>query len=253
MQQMGRRAVAAVVLGVILAACGTSTPTGSGAGGGSTSGTSSSSAQSAADVAAAKVANLRLSDFPSGWTSQPSDNSTSGTATIDHELASCMQTSESVLNGSGPSADSPDFSDSNGSTASSTVGYETSAAKARSDFAVLQSPRLPGCMSQALDRYFRDQIQHPSNPSDTLPAGVGLGQVTVAPLSFPQTADGTVAYRVTVPITGGGISISVYADLVATLKGRAGAMLFLSGTGTPMDPTLERNLTNAVVGRMANT
>lgn len=133
-----------------------------------------------ADKALAVAANLKLSDFPDGWTATPQSNQNAGTQGIDTRLASCLHTSISIFNEKSPTqASSPNFDDSNGDEASSGVDYLVTAASAQAEIATLQSPRFPSCFTTAVNALLQYELNNPSSTGSTLPAGVSFGQATV--------------------------------------------------------------------------
>jgi hypothetical protein len=98
-----------------------------------------------------------------------------------------------------------------------------------------------------------DAIQHPSNPSDTLPAGATIGQSTFSPTSFPTYGDATVAYQVKFPISYSGLNIDAYVDLIASAKGRAAVLMSFQSVGQPFPTDQAQHYTDLVVGRLMNT
>jgi hypothetical protein len=206
-----------------------------------------------ADKAAALSAALKLSDLPTGWTGVPHTNSPSSPS-VDTALAACLGVPVERLNKNGPAdVDSPDFSDANNNSISNSLGYTPSAAAAQSELATFQDPKVPGCLATALTAYVKDQAAHPANPSDTLPPGVSFGAATVAQESFPTIGDQSIAYRVTVPVSAQGQSITVYVDLVVAIKGRAGVEMDFTSLSTPFPSDQEASLITLVVGRLSNT
>lgn len=207
----------------------------------------------AADKAAAEAALLKLSDFPSGWTSNPS-NSTNAPSDIGQQLADCLHTSQAVLNsGSNNSAESPDFEDSNGNTASNSARYRTSTAEASAEFAVLESQNLPSCLATTVTKVVQYNLEHPSSPNSTVPSGLTVGDAKVAQMSFPPYGDQSIAYRITIPISYKGLNPSVYLDIVGVRRGRATTGLYFEGVGSPFDSTMEQQLTALTVSRLTNT
>jgi hypothetical protein len=207
----------------------------------------------AADKAAAEAASLRLSDFPAGWTSSPQDKSPNY-PNLDAEVAKCLGVSVQELNHSGPAdVDSPDFSDSDNNTVSSSVGYAPNVAKAEQEFSVISGPNVPSCLTPAVQKLVSYAIAHPSDPSNTLPPGATIGASTVAQMSFPAFGDQSIAYRVTIPVNVKGLTVSLYLDIISATKGRAGAELDFEGVGTPIASDQEEHYVGLVVGRMANT
>lgn len=251
--------IIAIALGIALAGCsgGSSSPSaGSSSTSSSSSSTSSTSSQAlAADKALGEAANLKLSDFPAGWTSSPS-TSNSANNSIDQQVAICLHTPIQILenNANNPRrADSPDFSDTNGSQASSSVTYDADSAQVAHQFSLLQRPELPMCLEKAIATVIGDEILHPNNTSGTLPQGAKVGSPTVRQMSFPSLGDRSIAYRVTVPITLNTLTIDGYIDFIAIQKGRVAVGLSLVGTGTPFDTTQAEHLANVVLGRVSDT
>ena len=119
--------------------------------------------------------------------------------------------------------------------------------------ALFQQPNAAACLQTVVTATVSQVLAHPSNPSDTLPLGMKLGSPTVATLSFPTLGDQSVAYRVTIPITGSVLSLGLYVDLVIAQKGRAIALLTFVGVLNPFDASLEQQLSTLTVGRLADT
>lgn len=214
--------------------------------------TSPGNANTAADKALAEQALLKLSDFPTGWTSKPS--SSGGSPDIYKRFASCLHTSLGLLTGTSPrGASSPDFSYTNQNSVSNRVGYESSPARVDEAMNVLREPQLPSCLESALNAYITYTIQHPTNPNSTLPSGVSVGNSTVAQMSFPNVGDQSIAYRVTVPVNANGLSIDIYVDLIAFVKGRAGVEMLFEAVGSPFDSSMEQQLTTLTEGRLTST
>ena len=251
-------AKALMVCGLVAAisACST-TPTNypaSTAGGSTTSPSSGPQQNVAADKALAQMAILKLSDFPAGWTSNPSQSSSSGDQQFGNDLDTCLHTSESILrtNGSPASADSPEFDDSNANTAESAVQYRASTANAQAVMKIVQQTNFPSCMTTAISKVITSAIQNPSTGS-TLPAGASVGSVTFAAMSFPTYADASKAFRLTIPITYSGLTLSAYFDLILVEKGRVVVSMDFLGAGQPFDTAMEQQLTSLVVGRLTST
>jgi hypothetical protein len=206
----------------------------------------------AADTAAAQAANLRLSDFPPGWTSAPQSTDT-GPAGIKAKLAKCLGVSQSALSEAPAHADSDDFSQSDSDmTASSTVQYEATSADQTAAFNDFASAKTPRCMTTAVTTMLEDAIKHPPTGS-TLPAGVKFGQATVQQMSFPTYGDKTIAYQIKVPIDYNGSSLDAYQDFIVAIKGRAGAGMVFENLTDPFPADQEQHYTELVVGRLTNT
>jgi hypothetical protein len=235
---------------VVLAGC-SSSPSAT-----STSTTTSSAPNPtvAAEKGLAVAANLKLSDFPAGWTSMPQSSTSTGPHGLDAEIASCLHTNLAVLNSNSPTeASSPDFSDSNGDTVSSGVNYLATASQAQAEISVLESSKFPSCFTTAVNEVFTYEVNNPSSTGSTLPAGLTIGHATVAQMSFPSYGNQSIAYRVTVPFTYDGLSPDAYFDIVAVQMGRALAGLTFQSTITAFDSSMEEQLTSIVVGRLTQT
>lgn len=259
-----------VVLGVIavgLAVTGCSSSSKSSSSSSSSSGASGTTAAPAATTAApassdvahdkalGEAAILRLSDFPSGWTSTPATTDNSSAAE-DQKLATCLGVSVSEINREGPAdVKSPDFNEPAGSSGpgnaqvSGGVGYEASADKINSSFKLFAGDKMAPCLNSVLSQVFADAIK--KSGGDT--SQVTVGNSTVAKFDFPTVGDNTVAYRVTVPISAAGQSLTAYVDFVVATKGRAGFDESFENLGTPFSADLEGTLMRAVEGRLTDT
>lgn len=206
--------------------------------------------QVAADHARAEAAVLRLSDLPPGWAAAPHTRSP-GVPGLGRRLAGCLGVNVALLNESDPTtADSPDFGKANGGEISNSVGYVATVGRAHQVIAVLLSPKMASCLNSALSAFLTFRLSHPASPSQSVPAGIGLGASTTTRLPFPPTGDATVAYRFSVPIEGAGSPLTVYGDLVFAAKGRAGTVLSVESQGAPPDRSLEQRLVSTVVTRL---
>jgi hypothetical protein len=198
------------------------------------------------------VALLRLSDFPTGWTSKPHEEEENKShPQIEQKLASCLGLSLSSLHlqeRSPARVHSPDFhappSEPQGeSTISNTVTYLPSTAEATARFGIFVAPKTPACLSTAMSEAIDYHFRHPSNPSNKLPSEVKLGEATLAQMSFPSFGDQSAAFRLSLPFTYKGLEPTVYFDIVALHKGRAIASLTFENVGTPADVATEEKLT----------
>jgi hypothetical protein len=232
---------------VIAAACG-----GSSHGSSAATATSSdprSQTRIEADKAAAQNALLKLSDFPTGWTSKPASNPTAN-ADLDKQLAACV--GADVTNQSNPThVASDDFSDPNGSnTASNSVGLAASADASNAAMDKFSGPKVPGCLAQAMDTAIAQNTQ---SSGTTLPKGVTIGKADAATESFPNVADRTTALRVTVPVQANGLNLKIFADFIAFTKGRSSSVLDLQGQGSPFPADMATSLAQTIAGRLPST
>jgi hypothetical protein len=237
-------------LAAVLAAC-SSGPASTSASTSSSTSANGPAQNVAADRALAAAANLKLSDFPTGWTSNPSQNSVDANEKqLNEQLSSCLHISLALFKANDPaSADSPEFDDSNGDTAQSSIDYQASESQLQTMISVVQGARFPSCMTATIKSLITNEFAHPSNPSSTLPAGATVGNVTFSPMSFPTYGDASSAFRMTVPISYRGLNFSGYFDIVFVKKGRAAISTQFFGSETPFDSSMEQQLTGLVVER----
>ena len=211
-------------------------------------------ASTAADHALAAAAVLRLADLPKGWGLRQ-QSSAPDVPGLQDQLAQCLGVSASLFEKNRKTnVESPDFVDlTDEQVLTDEVGYLPTAAQAKQNVSVLSEPQAPACLSSAIGSFMSYELSHPNTAEATLPAGVTIGQVTVASLEFPKVGDDTIAYRLSIPFNVQTNQLTFYVDLVASTKGRAGTVLLLERPLHPPDESLENQLQFAVVERLAST
>jgi hypothetical protein len=219
----------------------------------STSTTVKSSQDIAADTAAARAASLRLSDFPAGWIAEPSNSDPEKDNALMAQLAKFLGVSVRELSDAPVSYDSADFSDTNDLTASSSVDYRATAAEQNRSFELLTGLKTPDCLATTLSNFIDEQVHHPSNSDDTLPAGATVGRPTVSALAFPQFGDKSAAYRVAIPFSYEGLTITPLLDEVFVIKGRASVTMSFQSNESPFPIFQQQHYTGLVVNRLTNT
>lgn len=237
-----------------LTACGSSSKSDNASSGDNATTTTTAKAQDVtADMAAAADANLKSSDFPSGWTSKPHDSSKSDSDKVfDQQIADCLGVPVAEISKEGPAnVDSPDFSDPDGNaTISSSVSYLASSDLAKSKFTLYNGAKVPQCLGLAFSGVMKDSIQNPKPGTDTLPPGTTVGDAKVDKLSLPSMGDESVAYRLVVPIDVSGQKINLTIDFAVIRKGRVGITTTFQGTNSPVSAADEQKYSAAVVGRV---
>lgn len=143
-----------------------------------------------------------------------------------------------------PTFESPDQAEVENS-----VALAPSNGKAQELFGIIERPETPGCLTKALGEVAQQALKRPK-PGEELPQGVTVGQVSINRASFPMIGERTVAFRATVPVQFGGLSLRMYADLVLALKGRAAALLYFTDVGSPFKTDEAQRLTKIVVDRL---
>ena len=114
------------------------------------------------------------------------------------------------------------FSESNSNnTASSTVGYRATAADESSAFAIVSGSKVPDCLTTAVAAVLNDAIKHPTDPSDTLPAGaqVGTDHGVANVFSAVRRKEHRLSSQGASLLLG--LNIDVYVDIIFSIKGRA--------------------------------
>jgi hypothetical protein len=226
----GSRTVAAVAVLAVAAGCG-------GGGGGKAGGGSTTLATVVDDQALAQRANLRLSDFPTEWKSQPlAPGSEAASEASDRAFASCMgrPPPEEVRTAR---ADSEDFSAEETRRASSNVQVVRTVDIARDDFTAQRTDKALECRKAQIDAEFQRQVP------DAVP------KTTIERLDLPQFGDQTVAFRVTAVGVVQGQQVQTYIDLAFVQKGRAELSGGFINRSTPFPADLEKTLLQRMVGR----
>lgn len=219
---MWRAVGPALLLGIVLAACG-----------GSGNGNSKPSA--AGDRATADRINLKPTDFPAGWTSAPHQ----GDADSVRQFFSCLAISDPATRF--PTVvHSPDFNMGQNTSASSEVRMARSDADAVSDLAAYQSSKGPPCFEQTI----KNQL------ASRLPPGATANVSLVTQFDVPPVKDGSAAYQATLTLaTSQGINVLAYVDLVIFRAGRAEVFLNGLNTGSPLDPNVVKDLMKKMADR----
>ncbi len=219
-----RRIALAIAAMSLLAACG--------GGGGKTS----TKADPAKDKTAAEKINLEQSDFPSGWTSAPHQASPEETASLQ-QLTQCVGIPD-LAGHTSATAQSPDFSMGQATTASSIVTFVKTTSEASNDLAAFQSGKTPDCLKQFVQAIIKQRL-----PGAT-PANLEVRQ-----LQFPTLKDGTAAYQASFTVPVAGTNLPVYADFIYFRAGRAELTMATVNPGSPFDSKLEQNLANKMAAR----
>lgn len=214
-----------------------------------------SAADLKADEAAAKRMLLTTSDMPPGFkptagSGESDAGGGSGNASDDEAdaaFAKCIGEDSAVTaDTDNPSASSPDFANDDASKEiSSEVEFTASADEARKDFAVLTRATTSACIQRAIKDVLTKQAA--SDPS--APADLKIGEPAVEPLPSNGLGDESGGFRLSVPISTQGVSVTVYFDLVATRVGRIEITTTFLSTGEPPVAADEQRLTEVVVDR----
>ncbi len=186
----------------------------------------------AEDTAAAEAALLQLSDFPSGWSEAPADDEEEDDSA---DIGECVGSDTGkLIDVGGASASTGTFSDPGEDYGvENSVGVAATIDSAQAGVIALQDDDVLLCMQDLYRDFFQDEIDNPSDPTDTLPEGTSLGEITVSRLNVAAAGDDLAALRVIVPLSVESFEISLYADIVLIRKGRALSGLFFQSLFDP--------------------
>jgi hypothetical protein len=220
--------VVSAVLAVALAGCGGSGSTASQSA--PTTATTTSHPKSAADKRIARHAQLKLTDFSSGWKQHGSQTSKSQercpAAEATRAAASAWQQSPTFVTTENPQVE-----------AASYVFSDVSGAKRA--FRQLSGGSTRLCFADTLTKRL-------ANP----PKGLKFGKITSGQVAMRPVGDESVVDRLTIPVTVSGQNVDFYVDLVFARVGRGIAGLDFFDTITPFDEALRNRLTTTLVGRL---
>jgi hypothetical protein len=209
-----------------------------------TVGPAGASSRSTAIAEARKVLIVK-SDFPTGWTASPSDNSNSNLGNA--QVAACLDVPLSVVNYNPPSAYSPDFDyKSTGASISDDVSVFPNEKTVTEQESVFSSARTPGCFAKVMNtptikRDFEKQIG----------SGAVIGTVTAKWLPKPSVGDGATALQLSFPFTTSGQSFFLSLTLVTMVSKLVGAQLTFSTIGSQsIPPSLEAHLESVTAQRL---
>jgi hypothetical protein len=183
--------------------------------------------------AKAKAINVQRSDLPDqGWKAKKSSSNSST------PRCSYYNPDQSDLTENGH-VDSPQFTLPSGSFVSSTTGIFKSAAQGKTAYGRVVQPALPKCLADI----FRKGTGHPSQ----------VTIVSAGPVSFPNSAERTNAYRVVASFKVSKTqTVPVYIDLVAMNRGKVDTALFFAGIGGAFNSSFEHDVAAKIAGRMAS-
>ena len=195
------------------------------------------------DAQLAGTALLALTDFGPGWSEVPADPGDPFEDLDDERDRRLSECSGSVgsenlmvsVVGEAKAETGTFTAPDTDSTVNHSVGLSRDAQAAAAAMAGLEDPNLPACLQEVFRWFVQTVIDNPPNPSDTLPEGASIGDVTVARLNVSPVGDQVVAFRTTLPIRIGSLTVTQYFDLVYVRSGRALAQLQFGAVFQPFD------------------
>lgn len=237
---ISRRILLLLALGVGLAGCGSSSTTTVTATTSPTTGTTTSptptttettTGSAAADQRVARDAQLKLSDFPSGWEQKD--------RTQESVLAGKCQGVEGPKAAASARQQSPKF-EKTSRQALSTVYIFADVPSAMRAFGELSSESTRVCLADAAGTYLSSQSQQ----------GAEFGKVTSAQVSSAPVGDESAVSRLTLPFKANGLGGHAYFDFVFVRVGRGVATVQFLDFFSPFEESLRTRLTTRVVDRL---
>lgn len=188
----------------------------------------------AADAARAEEILLKPTDLPEGWTPVPEpEGAEAEQGRLEGTFAGCLGVPAPAEQ---PSADSPEYVTGTLTQVSARVEMAPSVEVAEAEFANLQRPRYLECVARQFDESQAD-------------SGLTFAPSRAERLDFPDLGDGTLATRITTLLTVDGREVSIYADVVFVVKGRAQMTLYLLKGGEPFPAELANSLARRMAAR----
>jgi hypothetical protein len=132
---------------------------------------------------------------------------------------------------------SPDFTRTDGTYVSSTVGIFVSAQQAKTGFAAVVRPELPRCLGEIIAK-------------SGAPGSIKVK--SAATLAFPHYGDTSVAYRVVFTVKSGKTLVPAVIDVIAINQGAVDAAVFFGAAGQLVPASFERQIVGKVAARIAS-
>ena len=187
-------------------------------------------------AALAAGALLTLDDFATGWAEQPADDTTDEDDEASAIIAECADVDVMLVGDDalGSSRVEAAFTTDDGTfEVEQSAGFAADEATAAAAAAAVADPDVPGCYAEAVAQFFAE-AQASTDPADTLPPGMEIGEVTVSAgdvTAFALQADDASWFHVTYPLSLDGQTFEQHADFVFLRNGAALSRVMLTGFG----------------------
>ncbi len=203
----------------------------------------------------AESALLTLDDFVEGWTEIPSEGDGElDDAEIEGLLAECTGLDASLLGDDvtgDNEATSPEFVSPDGlASVTHTVGFAEDTTTALAAITAIGDESIPDCYLQAINTLF-ENMQSGADPSETLPPGLAISDVTVDRVDLTGVAASgeAVWYKVAITFEFEGQTLGQYLDLIFLRNARVLSQLELTGDGVPFPDDLIDPIVGAAMDR----
>jgi hypothetical protein len=181
--------------------------------------------------AKAKAIAVKRSDLPgSGWKAGPAEPSKAT------PRCSYYNPDQSHLTENGDYT-SPNFTRSDGTYVSSTVGIFVSAQQAKTGYLAVVRPDLPKCLAELVVK---------SGPAGSI-------KITSAgPLAFKQYQTRSAAYRIVFSVKSGKTNVPAIIDVLAINSGAVDAAIFFGSVLKPPPAAFEQRIVDRLAARITS-
>ena len=207
-------------------------------------------------AALAVAALLTIDDFATGWAEQPPDDTTDDDDEASEIVAACADVDVLLVDDEvlGTSRVEASFTTDDGTfEVEQSAGFAADEATATAAAAAVADPDVPGCYGEAVAQFF-EEAQASTDPADTLPPGMEIGEVTVSTgdvTAFALQADDASWFHVTYPLSLDGQTFEQHADFVFLRNGAALSRVMLTGFGGTFPPDDLQGIVELADARLA--
>lgn len=186
-------------------------------------------------AAVAAGALITIDDFAGGWNEQPPEPDTDDDE-ADAIIAECAGIDVALLSDDvlgTTRVDASFITTDEVFEVEHSVGFTADEATAAAAVAAISDPDIPGCYGEAVVQFFTE-AQAGTDPADTLPPGIEIGEVTteVGDLSgFALQSSEAQWFHVAYPLTLDGQTFEQHADFIFLRNGTALSQVLLTGFG----------------------
>jgi hypothetical protein len=202
------------------------------------------------EQAAAEAALLVLTDFPEGWSEEVEEEPTEQELAYREAVANCAGgTGTDLLDLGGVHAQTGDFVGpaEQGVEQSVEIVDPTVAEDFMQQFG---DPEVEACFAEAIRTFVIENFENPPDSSDSLPARIVVGEITLEPLELAPVADEAIGYRVTVLLSVSGVAVDSYIDIVAVRVGGSLTGITFQSVFEPFPGDERENLLTVAAGRL---
>jgi hypothetical protein len=206
----------------------------------------------AAAQRAAREALLTISDFPSGWSANRDKSDDADNEKFSQQLSTCLHAPAGLLgheSSEAVSEDSPSFDPPDGGDTSINETVAISRlTRVQQLLRVLQQSNATDCLASTLNSFIKTQVAKSDDPDVR---AATIGDVEVGQVSFPTYGDESVPMRATIPVSGNGLTIKVYVDVLFVRHQNAVIIMTFEASGSPVDAEVEQKFAKVAADKLA--